>query len=174
MKLRRRTWGVIGLLAVLLGLGLGSRVFPKGRLELPAESGAPKLSMARGYGVVLALDGSLWSWGGEESGWPVLGRGDTNRPNFDPSLGPVGSGHDWVDVSAGQDHVLTLKANGSLWAWGANYQGQLGNGRFATNRIPQTKPRPVPVAPGTNWVRIEAGRGPASGSSVTVRCGPGV
>ena len=31
-------------------------------------------------------------------------------------------------VSAGTDHILTLKSDGTVWAWGKNDKGQLGNG----------------------------------------------
>jgi alpha-tubulin suppressor-like RCC1 family protein len=149
---RRWRWGALALLGGLLGWGVWLRLFPGGSLDLPAGSVTPKVSMAWQHGVVLAPDGSLWSWGGEDMGWPVLGRGDTNQANFDPQSGRVGSYRDWVDVSAGQDHVLALKADGSMWGWGANYQGQLGNGK-----VGRMEHRPVRAAPGTNWVQAEAG-----------------
>jgi len=44
----------------------------------------------------------------------------------------------FIDVSAGQNHTLAVKTNGSLWAWGCNLQGQLGNGE--TSRLPNTFP----------------------------------
>jgi len=104
--------------------------------------------------VVLAPDGSLWSWGGEDTGWPVLGRGQNGGPVFSTELQPVGTTRDWVQVTAGQDHNLALKSDGTLWAWGANYRGQLGN---AQTGVRSTQNLPVPVAPGNDWTRAEAG-----------------
>jgi hypothetical protein len=147
-------------MAALVGWLGWSRLMPAGRLQLPAGPLSPKISLGRNHGLVLAPDGSLWSWGGEDLGWPALGRGDTNGRNFSPELGRVGSDKDWVQISAGQDHNLALKADGSLWAWGANYQGQLGNGQFG--RAGGTaglamEHRPVPSAPGHDWAQVEAG-----------------
>jgi beta-lactam-binding protein with PASTA domain/alpha-tubulin suppressor-like RCC1 family protein len=40
----------------------------------------------------------------------------------------IGNDMDWDKLSAGQDHFLILKSNGSMWGWGKNTWGQLGNG----------------------------------------------
>jgi len=37
-----------------------------------------------------------------------------------------------IAISAGQYHNLALKKDGTLWAWGANTDGQLGDGSFHT------------------------------------------
>lgn len=42
---------------------------------------------------------------------------------------------DTEDTAAGQNHFLAVKANGSVWAWGRNQWGQLGDGtRIDRNR----------------------------------------
>ena len=33
-----------------------------------------------------------------------------------------------AQVSAGNGHTLAVKSDGSLWVWGSNKYGQLGNG----------------------------------------------
>jgi hypothetical protein len=43
---------------------------------------------------------------------------------------------DVVSVSAGSGHSLAIKADGSLWAWGANFYGQLGDGTSVNSNIP--------------------------------------
>jgi len=40
----------------------------------------------------------------------------------------VGSANDWKSVSANGFHTMAIKADDSLWAWGWNNSGQLGNG----------------------------------------------
>src|SRR5438445_4093870 len=54
-------------------------------------------------------------------------------------------------VSAGDSHTVALKSDGTLWAWGFNTNGQLGDGT--------TTSRPSPVQTGieTNWTAVAAG-----------------
>ncbi len=35
---------------------------------------------------------------------------------------------DWKSVAAGTSHTAAVKTDGTLWAWGDNYYGQLGDG----------------------------------------------
>jgi len=58
-----------------------------------------------------------------------------------PSQGGPGSGDDRrvIDVHGGREHVIALKQNGTVWAWGMNNDGQLADGT-KTNR-----PAPVQV-----------------------------
>ena len=129
----------------------------QGRLKLPAGHHAPTISLGASHGLVLAPDGSLWSWGGQDSGWPVLGLG---KMNLTASLVRIGSEKDWAYVSAGEDHNLVLKSDGTVWAWGANYRGQLGDGNRGaklTNGLPNFKDRPVHTVAGSDWVEVEAG-----------------
>ena len=58
---------------------------------------------------------------------------------------------DWVSVAAGTNHVLAIKADGSLWSWGNNGSRQLGIGN-----VPDTN-RPVRVGVSNDWVKISAG-----------------
>jgi alpha-tubulin suppressor-like RCC1 family protein len=60
---------------------------------------------------------------------------------------------DWTKVSAGAGHTLALKSNGSLWAWGNNSYGQLGNGSHIDRGLP------VQVMSESNCKAIAAGYG---------------
>ena len=61
----------------------------------------------------------------------------------------IGTGYS--AVAAGFQHNLALKSDGSLWAWGANSSGQLGDG--------STTDSPVPKQIGTGFSTVTAGRG---------------
>ncbi len=107
---------------------------------------------ATGFTVAIKNNGTLWSWGDNTYG--QLGLGDTTP---DDRLDPVqvGSDSDWVSVNAADQHVVALKSNGTLWAWGRNNHGQIGNGSEGGNVL-------VPVqitAAGDNWVAVAAGGG---------------
>ena len=48
----------------------------------------------------------------------------------------VGAETDWTAISAGGQHSISFKSDGSLWAWGWNYYNQLGDGAN-TDRSPK-------------------------------------
>ena len=54
-------------------------------------------------------------------------------------------------VAAGVDHTVALKRDGTLWAWGANGDGELGDGTTVS------KSNPVQVGTWTNWQAVAAG-----------------
>ncbi|MDR0311584.1 MAG: RCC1 repeat-containing protein, partial [Acidobacteriota bacterium] len=68
-------------------------------------------------------------------------------------------------ISAGRHHTLVLRSDGSLWAWGSNYDGQLGNDKIGWDVISNV---PVRVESDTNnWKAVSAGGAP-SGDSYTL------
>jgi hypothetical protein len=79
-----------------------------------------------------------------------LGNGTNDWPGASAPV-PVGTDNDWAAITAGTYHSAALKQDGSLWAWGYNYYGQLGNGTTdGTNR-------PIRAGLDNNWVVVEAG-----------------
>jgi len=48
----------------------------------------------------------------------------------------IGTDTDWKTVSAGGKFSVALKTGGSLWAWGDNGSGQLGNGTRTPSNVP--------------------------------------
>jgi alpha-tubulin suppressor-like RCC1 family protein len=129
----------------------------EGRLKLPAGARVPMVSLGDSHGVVLAANGTMWSWGGQDRGWPALGLGKTS---VTANLIRIGSETNWAFISAGDDHNLALKSDGTVWAWGANYRGQLGDGnKGMTTAVgtPNLQERPIQTVEGSDWVQVEAG-----------------
>jgi RNA polymerase sigma factor (sigma-70 family) len=122
-----------------------------GRLKLPTGNVTPMIGYGYSrYGLFLASAGSLWSWGEDRLGWPVLGLKNTNIQNT-VSLRRIGNETDWVSIAAGTSHCLAIKSDGTLWAWGGNFDYQLGDGTKIT------RPTPVPSVPGNDWKQAAAG-----------------
>lgn len=128
-------------------LGMGQGGFPSGNtstypspIQLAGSwnqiscSGASGSSVANGYGMGLKIDGTLWGWG--DNSWGQLGQPLSSCANYSP-IQIAGS---WSQVSAGgytwQGFVLASKVGGSLWAWGSNTIGQLGNGNLVSTTSP--------------------------------------
>lgn len=111
----------------------------------------PTISMGATHGIILAGDGTLWSWGESFAGWPVLGTGAARQPK----LRRIGTDTNWLDVSTSFSHAICLKADGSVWSWGENIHGQLGlgpGGAAVTQRILPTR-----VLAGNDWKEVAAG-----------------
>ena len=80
--------------------------------------GAPAISLSERHGLILASDGSLWSWGSDFLGWPVLGLGKERLKST--SLRRVGHDTNWTSISASADFNLAIKSDGTMWTWGAS------------------------------------------------------
>jgi alpha-tubulin suppressor-like RCC1 family protein len=119
-----------------------------GRLNLPTGDVTPMISKGSGYGVILASDGSLWSWGEEPDGWPVLGIANLKKAT---SLHRIGMDDDWKFISSGSYGSLAIKQDGSLWGWGGNFAYQLGDGTKIT------RPGPVRSISGNDWAWVAGG-----------------
>ncbi len=107
------------------------------------------LASSQYHTLAIRADGTLWSWGSNTSG--QLGIGSNTNSTVAVQ---IGSGTNWVSVAAGVEnvtHSAALRADGTLWMWGANNSGQLGNG--TTNAATS----PVQVGSATNWTAVTLG-----------------
>jgi alpha-tubulin suppressor-like RCC1 family protein len=146
---------VIGVGALIIGAAVYQSITPAkpaGSVRLPVGSGTPRICLGGGHGIILASDGSLWSWGENYLGWPVLGQGKIDTQT---SLRRIGMDNDWIDVSSSFTHCLALKSDGTMWGWGQNLRGQLGTG--SGGRRNTDRDTPLPAAPGNDWKQVAAG-----------------
>lgn len=95
----------------------------------------------------IQTDGTLWAWGLNNYG--QIGNGSTEYEQNTPLQ--VGIDNNWNKISIEGSHVLALKTNGTLWAWGSNSFGQLGDGTNVNKNVP------IQIGTDNNWIDISAG-----------------
>ena len=112
------------------------------------------------HSLALLSDGTVRAWG--YNGYGQLGDGTNNtRTSRVPVVGPGGGVLDnVVAVSAGDSHSLALLSDGTVWAWGANGDGQLGDGTNSDRNVP------APISPpGLVPLNFVLSTDPASGAT---------
>ena len=107
-------------------------------------SSAPKdvmsISFNQNHSLAIAQNGQVYSWGEDKYG--QLGRGDSGRHNCSKTadcrldISAIDDIKDAVMVAAGYKHNLVLIKDGSVWAFGANGQGQLGDNTSRDSSTP--------------------------------------
>lgn len=56
----------------------------------------------------------------------------------------------WKEIAAGASHSVAIKSDGTLWAWGRNHKGQLGDGTTVDKNVP------TQIGTDTDWSIINA------------------
>ena len=99
--------------------------------------------------LAIKTDGTLWGWGYNVNG--QLGTNDTVTRST-PVTTFLG-GTNWKQVSCGDGHTVAIKTDGTLWTWGRNNYGQIGENTSTSRCTPVTT-----FAGGTNWKQVACGR----------------
>jgi alpha-tubulin suppressor-like RCC1 family protein len=98
--------------------------------------------------AAIKTDGTLWTWGNNEA--RNLGDGTQNRRSSPGTT--AGGGTTWKDVSLGGYGCGAIKTDGTLWMWGLNSFGDVGDGTVTARASPVTT-----VGGGTNWKSVSVG-----------------
>lgn len=120
------------------------------------STGLAGTSMVSGvHNLGIRANGTLWAWGKNGTGFFAIpdGRlGNNDGADQGSPVSVVGGFTNWISAAAGGFHSLGLRSDGTLWAWGEGYSGQLGDNTTVK------KSSPVSVVGGfTNWIQISAG-----------------
>jgi alpha-tubulin suppressor-like RCC1 family protein len=88
--------------------------------------------------------------------WGQIGNGSLTTPQTTRSqLATVSTAAaTWKAIAAGEFHTLAIKSDGTLWAWGLNLNGQLGNGESGNGKY---RASPVQIGTAKDWLEVAAG-----------------
>lgn len=148
---------------------------PPAELHLTPElvmTNIAKLSAGGFFTCVIDLSAQAYCWGDNESGHLGLGLGDTANRNV-PTLVPALD--DMADIDAGVRSACGLKNDGSVWCWGFQGRGRLGDGVYALDNTTQREePQPVlgPLGEpgGATAIRFTEGAGCAIATDGSLWC----
>jgi alpha-tubulin suppressor-like RCC1 family protein len=116
-----------------------------------------QVSAGGSFSLGVRANGTLWAWGSSSLG----NLGDGTTINKSSPVLVAGGFTDWIQASAGMAHSLGVRANGTLYAWGANATTQAGV--LGDNTIsPKSSPSLV-VGSFTDWFQASASRGHSLG-----------
>ena len=131
-------------------LGNGTNgVFYSSPIQIGALTNWKQVSVGQYLSASVKTDGTLWTWGG--GGYGSLGNGTTI--NYSSPI-QVGVLTNWKQVSCGavsSFSISAIKTDGTLWSWGDNSYGQIGNG--TTTRYSS----PIQLGSLTNWKQVSEG-----------------
>jgi alpha-tubulin suppressor-like RCC1 family protein len=138
-------------------LGLGTAPSSSKLNPLPVSGGLTfttlQASAGGNFSCGIVFDGSGYCWGSNGHGQ----RGDGTPPQ---GIGlstrfptQVAGGFQWQQISLGGDHACGIVLGGEAYCWGANANGNLGDGTTTERSVP------TPVSGGLLFKWIAAGRG---------------
>jgi alpha-tubulin suppressor-like RCC1 family protein len=113
-------------------LGDGSTTSRLARVQVTGLTGVTQVAGGCTHSLALRSDGTVWAWGGNSAG--ELGRGTITDHEVTPA--PVSELAGVTKIAAGCEFSLALRSDGTVWAWGVNNFGQLGNGSTASSAVP--------------------------------------
>jgi alpha-tubulin suppressor-like RCC1 family protein len=131
-----------------LGQNIAYTISRSSPVQVGALTDWSKISALGGTGMAaIKSNGTLWTWGNNDSG--RLGQNDIIKRSSPVQVGALTN---WAFVgSSGDEAGHAIKTNGTLWSWGFNFYGTLGNNDTANQSSP------VQIGSGTNWKSVGGG-----------------
>ena len=129
------------------GLGQNNTTNYSSPRQIPGTNWA-NASGSSPFSAGIKTDGTLWTWGQDAYG--QLGQNGPHNINLS-SPTQVGTDTTWSDVSTGTATVVATKTDKTLWVWGWNEYGQVGD-NSKTQRS-----SPVQIGSDTDWNKVAGG-----------------
>lgn len=144
-------------------LGIGWNLTPSGYSAVPnkvaGSTGAPFPNIssiaANGKHSLVRANGRVWAWGLNSSGQLGLDPAATGVLGDPAAVSGVPSPVSFIAAGGGFSYAVS-RADGSVWAWGSNDNGQLGNGTLTSSFTPAQVMKDA-VTPLNGVVQVAAG-----------------
>jgi len=124
-------------------LGQNSTTDRSSPVQVGALTNWSLVSAGSQFCMAVKTDGTLWTWGGSYNG--KLGDNSSGFSSNKSSPIQVGALTNWYTVSASAQNPKAIKTDGTLWSWGDNSNGQIGDGTVVS------RSSPVQIGLLTNW-----------------------
>jgi alpha-tubulin suppressor-like RCC1 family protein len=125
---------------ILGQLGDGNTVSAPVPVQVTGLTGVTQIAAGDGFGLALRSDGTVWAWGWNRNG--VLG-GDTPTPGASDVPVQVPGLSNVIQIAAGGISAMAVRVQArrgsvvrTLWTWGGNSNGQLGDGTTTDSATP--------------------------------------
>ncbi len=155
------------------GLGNDSKINSNIPVQVKGLTGIKMISGGSDHALALKNDGTVWTWGNNSFGQMANGKKNNEFSKNDPEndqLVPaqVPDLYEVTEIAASRGHSMVLKADGTVWAWGRNDLGQLGDGTNREHFTPVQVSGPDSTGFLTDIISI-AGGGSYGGNSAAIR-----
>lgn len=122
---------------------------------LPTQMGSAtnwaSVSAGPNHTCAVTTTGALYCWGGNSYG--QLGNPFASTFSGSNTAVTVAAGQTWKKVAAIDQHTCAIRNDQSLWCWGSNVSGELGQGTESYDPVTT----PVQVGTATNWIDVGGG-----------------
>lgn len=138
-------------------LGLGDKIDRSSPVQIGLLTDWRQISACDIHCAAIKFDGTLWAWG--YNGYGEIGLG-TISPISIIIPTQIGTLTNWKEVAVGGFNTLAIKTDGTLWSWGRNNYGQLGQGNITDLSSPKQ------VGALTNWSKLHNCSGSTGGTQI--------
>ncbi len=129
-------------------LGLGDTTDRHVPTQIGDGSDWRAVAVGEYHSIALRNDGTIWTWGYNHDGQ----LGDATNTQQEVPVQESTHATNWAAIAGGTEHTIALKSNGTIWGWGDNSNGQVGDGTTVNRNTPTQESTHA-----TDWAKIAAG-----------------
>jgi alpha-tubulin suppressor-like RCC1 family protein len=124
-------------------------------VDLPPSVSPVMIAAGRAFSLAVGDNGVLYGWGNNQ--FAQLGQGSAGGNRSEPTVISLPAGFVPVQLVAGGAHAFVVGADGSLYAWGRDDFGQVGNGTANDGSL-VVSPTALTLPSGVRPVSVAGGR----------------